>query len=148
VEHLRSLLETATTIELVDWPHQDVPATLIRAGYDVVGHEPDGFRRYEIVDEQPPGRLFPLTDGGYLGSEKLAALPTGIDIVNTYRPAEEQPGIARGAVETCARAFWVQPGEDSSDEARSITQAAGLVFVDGVDIAQAVRELDVHVASR
>jgi len=25
MEHLRTLLESATTVEFIDWPHQDVP---------------------------------------------------------------------------------------------------------------------------
>jgi hypothetical protein len=92
VEHLRALLEGASTIELVDWPSQEVPATLLRAGYRVVGHEPDGFKSYVIVDDDPEGRVFPLA-------------------------------------------------------ARTVAKAAGLTFVDGVDIAQAVRDLCVRSAS-
>ena len=145
MEHLRALLESATTIELVDWPHQDVPATLIRAGYAVVGHEPDGYKTYVIVEQEPDGRLFPVT-GGYLTSSPLDALPDAVDIVNTFRPADEQPEIARGAIAAGARALWIQQGESTSAEARGIVEAAGLIFIDGVDIAVAVRDLDIHVA--
>jgi predicted CoA-binding protein len=145
MEHLRSLLEGATTVELIDWPHQDVPATLIRAGYSVVGHEPNGYRAYTIVDEEPAGRVFPVAGGGYLATQPLAALPDQIEIVNTFRPANEQPGIARGAVEIGARVLWIQPGESTSEEARAIAEAEGLAFVDGVDIGQAVRDLDIHI---
>ena len=141
MEQLRPLLEAAKTIELIDWPNQEVPATLIRAGYRVLGHEPDGFKTYVIVDDEPTGRLFPLDGGGFLTSTPLDALPDGIEIVNTYRPAEEQEEIARGAIAIGAQVLWIQPGESTSDQARAIAESAGLVFVDGVDIAQAVREL-------
>lgn len=145
MEHLRPLLEAATTIELIDWPHQDVPATLIRAGYSVVGHEPDGYKTYLIVSAEPAGRLFPITGGGYLTGEPLDALPDRVEIVNTYRPADEQPDIARGTIELGANALWVQPGESVSDEARSIVEAAGLQFIEGIDIAEAVRTLGIQV---
>ena len=145
MEHLRSVLEATTTVELIDWPHQDVPATLIRAGYRVVGHEPDGFKTYVIVDDEPAGRLFLLEGGGFLTSTPLDSLPALIEIVNTYRPAEEQAEIARGAIEIGAKVLWIQPGEGTSAEAREIAEAAGLVFVEGVDIAKAVRDLAVQV---
>jgi predicted CoA-binding protein len=148
VEHLRPLLEAATTVELIDWPHQDVPATLVRAGYSVVGHEPSGYKMYAVVEEEPAGRVFPVSGGGYLASQSLEALPDKIEIVNTFRPADEQPDIARGAVEIGASVLWIQPGESTSEEARIIAEAAGLAFVDGVDIAGAGRDLDIHVLSK
>jgi predicted CoA-binding protein len=91
--------------------------------------------------------VFPLEGGGFLTSEPLDALPEGIEIVNTYRPADEQEDIARGAIELGAGVLWVQPGESTSEQARAIAEAAGLTFVDGVDIAQAVRDLGVRVTS-
>jgi predicted CoA-binding protein len=148
VEHLRPLLEAATTVELLDWPHQDVPAALIRAGYSVVGHEPFGYKTYAIVDDEPAGRVFPVSGGGYLATVPLEALPDKVEIVNAFRPADEQPDIARGAVAIGASVLWIQPGVSASEEARVIAEAAGLSFVDGVDIASAVRDLDIHVLSR
>lgn len=137
------MLESATTVEFIDWPHQDVPGTLIRAGYSVVGHEPDGYRTYVIDDKEPAGRVFPLTGGGYLVSHLRDTLPERVDIVNTFRPAEEQADIARGAIEIGAKALWIQPGETVSTEARDIAERAGLVYVDGIDIAEAVRALGI-----
>jgi hypothetical protein len=143
---LRALLEAAQTIELVDWPHQDVPATLFRAGYTVVGHEPSSLMSYVVAAEPLEasiGRSFPLADGSYLQSVPIAALPERVDIVNTYRPAEEQPDIVHTAIALGARTFWVQPGETTSQDARQIATAAGLAFVDGVCIADTVRELGI-----
>ena len=143
---LRALLDSASIIELVDWPHQDVPATLFLAGYAVVGHEPSSFMSYVVAAEpqdKAVGRSFPLEGGGYLLSLPIVALPEGVDIVNTYRPAEEQPDIVRAAIALGAKVFWVQPGEATSDEARQIATAAGLAFVDGVCIAETVRELGI-----
>jgi predicted CoA-binding protein len=146
MEHLRPLLEAATTVELIDWPHQDVPATLIRAGYTVLGHEPDGLKTYVVVDDEPAGRSFPLEGGAFLTSTPLDALPDGIGIVNTFRPAEEQEEIARGAIAIGAQVLWIQPGESTSAAAGAIAEAAGLTFVEGVDIAQAVRDLEIRIS--
>jgi len=143
MEHLRTLLESATTVEFIDWPHQDVPGSLIRAGYSVVGHEPDGYRTYVIDDREPDGRVFPLAGSGYLVSQLRDALPERVDIVNTFRPAEEQADIARGAIEIGAKALWIQPGESVSADARDIAESAGLGYVEGVDIAEAVRTLGI-----
>lgn len=148
---VRELLEAASIVELVDWPNQEVPATLFRAGYTVVGHEPGGFRSYIVAPSPAEGasiRSFPLADGTHLVSYPMNALPGGIDIVNTYRPAEDQPGIARSAILLGARALWVQPGEKTSDEARRIAIDAGLIFIDGVCIAEMVRKLGISKPTR
>jgi predicted CoA-binding protein len=139
------LLESATTIELVDWPHQDVPATLYRAGYSVVGHEPDGFKLYEIVDEVPidpgDGRTFPLEDGTFLISRPLDVMPEIIDIVNVFRPPAEQHDLLRQAIEAGVRAFWIHPGVDTAGDLEVMVEEAGMIFVDGVSIVDAVRAL-------
>ena len=148
---VRELLETASIIELVDWPSQEVPATLFRAGYTVVGHEPRGFLSYVVASspaEDASIRSLQLADGAYLVAYPIDALPDGIDIVNTYRPAEEQSDIARSAISLGAKAFWVQPGEKTSDEAKKIAGEAGLIFVDGVCIADTVRKLGISNRSR
>jgi hypothetical protein len=143
---LRALLESASVIELVDWPHQSVPATLFHAGYVVVGQEPGGFMSYVVAAEPQDaaaGRSFPLESGGYLVSRPIAGLPAKVDIVNTFRPAEEQPDIVRAAIALGAKAVWVQPGETVSDEAQQIATAAGLAFVEGVCIAETMRGLGI-----
>jgi predicted CoA-binding protein len=142
---VRELLETASTIELVDWPNQEVPATLDRAGYDVVGHEPDSLKRY-TVEAAPPNdatNTFPLADGGVLVCRNIDALPPTVDVVCTHRPPEEQAEIARDAIANGAKAFWVEPPEATAPDARRLVEEAGLVFVDGESIAAAVRRLGI-----
>ena len=141
-----ALLRAASTIELVDWPHQSVPAALDLAGYLVVGHEPDSIKRYRVEEAEATGdgcRSFPLDDGRFLVSRNIPSLPETIDVVCTYRPAEEQPEIARDAIANGAKVLWVEPGEASSDEARELALAAGLAFVDGESIAAAVQRLGI-----
>ena len=143
---LRSLLSAATTIELVDWPHQSVPAVLHRAGFDVVGHEPDSLKRYTAEAATPADAAdsFPLDDGTVLVSRDIDALPRPVDIVCTHRPADEQPDIARDAIANGARALWLEPPVEASDEARRIVEDAGLAFVSGESIAAAVTRLGIR----
>ena len=142
---LRPYLERATTIELVDWPHQDVPATLHRAGYCVLGHEPDGYKLYEIEDEAPidpgEGRTFPLADGTVLISRPLETMPDTIDIVSVFRPPAEQHDLLRLAIEAGAWVFWVHPGVETASDLEEMVEAAGMVFVDGRSIVDEVRAL-------
>lgn len=147
MDQLEQLLRDAKTIELVDWPGADVPATLHRAGYLVVGHEPDGFKRYHVAAEAGGSRSFALADGAFLISDAIPALPEKVDIVGTYRPPEEQLEIARDAARIGARVFWIEPGEGTSDEARAFATQAGMQFVEGEGIADAVRRLGIAVSA-
>ena len=145
MRELAPLLEDATTIELVDWPHQDVPATLYRAGYSVVGHEPDGYKHYEIVDQVPvdpgEGRTFPLDDGRFLLARPLEAMPDVVDIVSVFRPPSEQHDLLRQAIEAGVRVFWVHPGVETAPGLEAMVEEAGMTFVDGVSIVDEVRAL-------
>jgi hypothetical protein len=147
VTDLRALLQGATTIELIDWPHQSVPATLHRAGFVVVGHEPDSLKRYTAEDERPAdgADAFPLDDGGWLVSRDIAELPPSVDIVCTFRPPDEQPAIVDAAAGIGARAIWIEPDAEMSADARQRADALGLAFVDGESIAAAVRRLGITV---
>jgi predicted CoA-binding protein len=145
MDHVSRILEDTTTIELVDWPHQEVPAVLHLAGYLVVGHELDGFKVYEVEAVAPvdpgDGRAFPLDDGRLLISRPLETMPETVDIVCVYRPPSEQHDLLRQAIEAGARTFWVHPGVETAPDVAAMTEAAGMTFVDGVSIVDAVRAL-------
>ena len=144
-EHdLRRIVGDAGTIELVDWPQQDLPATLHRAGYEVLGHEPDGYKRYEVVDAAPvdpgEGRAFPLADGSFLIGRPVEdiELPDAITIVVVFRPPNEQPGLLRHAVDVGARVFWIHPGVETADGLEDLVEEAGLILVDHVSILDVI----------
>jgi hypothetical protein len=149
-DNLRALLEGSKAVCLIDWPNQEVPATLVRAGYTVVAprHPPSDdaspYLLHEVTSDAATadeGASFPLGDGARLVFRPLDELPASIDIVSTFRPADEQPGIVDEAIRLGARAVWVEPGEPVSEDARRAAVAAGLLFVDGVSIADEVRKL-------
>ena len=141
-----AVLTQASVIALVDWPRTDVPRTLVRAGFGVyslnrVRGAAASYAWYPSRDEVPEGddlTVFEPTEeeGGYLVC-RPAASPETVDILTVYRPGE-LPGLARLAVELGAKALWLEPGS-VSPEARGIAEAGGLAFVEGIDIAEAVR---------
>lgn len=136
---LRALLSRVRTILLVDWPTQESPAALLRAGYAVFGHEPDGLREHAISPDE--GR-FALEGGGFLADRAVDDVPS-VDLVCTFRPPEEQPEIVADAIARGASVFWVEPGEGTSPEARDAAAAAGVAFVDDVSLWRTVLELGV-----
>lgn len=147
---LQDLLATASVIDIVDWPHQDVPGALVRAGYTVVAtrYPPDPaappYLLHEVIDRTPTpedGKAYELRDGGHLLFRPLGQRPPVIDIASAYRPPEEQPAIVEEAIRTGARAVWIEPGVEVSSQARDMAVAARLAFVEGTSIADAVSAL-------
>jgi uncharacterized protein len=59
----------------------------------------------------------------------LDDIPEPIGLVDVFRPAAETPEIARHAVDAGATALWLQLGI-ASEEARSIAEEAGLLYVE------------------
>jgi predicted CoA-binding protein len=60
---------------------------------------------------------------------KLADVPEQIGLVDVFRPSDAAPEIARQSVAAGATALWLQLGI-VSEEARSIAEAAGLLYVE------------------
>ena len=142
-----AVLTQASVIALVDWPRTDVPRTLVRAGFGVYSLNrlrgtAASYAWYPSRDQVPEGddvTVFDATDeaDGYLVC-RPAAPPATVDILTVYRPAGELPDLARLAVQLGARALWLEPGS-VSPEARDIAEGGGLAFIEGIDIAEAVR---------
>ena len=138
------VLDTARTVVVIDWPTKDVPETLARAGYTVLvkgGPEPDNYSAYEV-------------QGTEVVSRRTGAAPAAADLVYSYRPIEELPGIVALAQRLGARAVWVQSGvasdgtkapngcwmdQAASRAAREIVESAGLAYIEAPYIADEVR---------
>lgn len=140
---LAELIRDSHTVLLVDWPSRDVPDTLARAGYTVVSADgpADEYNAYEVVE-------------GRIAVRPVADPPDRVDFVYSHRPVDELPRIVEQARSLGARAIWLQSGldatgardprgswlpEDQADRARRIVEEAGLAFVDGPYLADAVR---------
>ena len=117
------LLRSARTIAVVGWsatpgkPAHDVPAGLLRAGWNVIPVNPN-------VDSLL----------GIPAYHSLEELGEPVDIVDVFRPSAEAAGIAAQAVAVGARALWLQLGIRSA-EARRIAEEAGLAYVEDTCIA-------------
>ena len=138
------VLDTARTVVVIDWPTKDVPETLARAGYTVLvkgGPEPDNYSAYEV-------------QGTEVVSRRTGEAPAAADLVYSYRPIEELPGIVALAQRLGARAVWVQSGvasdgtkapngcwmdQAASRAAREIVESAGLAYIEAPYIADEVR---------
>ena len=59
----------------------------------------------------------------------LADVPEQIGLVDVFRPSPQTPEVARQAVAVGATALWLQLGI-TSEEARSIAENAGLLYVE------------------
>jgi predicted CoA-binding protein len=89
-----------------------IPARLQRAGFRVI-----------------PVNPFTASALGEKAYPSLADLPFSVEVVLVFRPSAEAAGIAKAAVGIGAKALWLQQGI-VSDEARSIAEAAGLLYVE------------------
>lgn len=125
------ILRAAKTVLVVDWPSREVPDTLVRAGYDVVvrgGPAPDDYSTY-------------LFDGEEVVVQRTDRPLDRADLVYSYRPLDELPEIVEQAQNFGAHAVWVQLPPEESKRARVIVETAGLAFVDGPYLPDAVRAL-------
>jgi predicted CoA-binding protein len=59
----------------------------------------------------------------------LADVPEQVELVDVFRPSQQTPDVARQAVAAGADALWLQLGI-RSEEARSIAENAGLLYVE------------------
>jgi predicted CoA-binding protein len=142
----KELLQQVRTILVIDWPSQDVPETLTRAGFRVFvkgGPGPEDYSAYELNS----GKIVPRHTGRY---------PEHADLVYMYRPFAELAQNIDVAKATGAKILWTQSGvsPDGSDDpkgcwvpadefksAQQQVEAAGLQLITQPYIADLAREI-------
>lgn len=142
----KGLLKAAKTILVIDWPSKDVPESLALAGFEVVvrgGPGPEDYSAYEVRNGKAVAR-------------RTGRPPERADIVYSYRPLSELPGIAADAKKLQARTIWTQSGLNArgandpkgcwlaEDELRRIchlVQSAGLNCITAPYIGDVAREI-------
>jgi uncharacterized protein len=92
---------------------------------------------YRVIPVRPAG---PAEILGVPRAASLCELPEPVDLVDVFRRAEFCATIAEEAVETGARALWLQLGI-VSPEARAIAEAGGLEYVEDACTAIVHRQL-------
>jgi predicted CoA-binding protein len=100
----KTLLASVRSILVIDWPSRDVPESLVGAGFDVIvkgGPGPEDYFAYENSE-------------GKMVSRRTGRAPDHADLVYSYRPLGELPGIIDAAKAIGARAIWTQSGLSAS----------------------------------
>ena len=144
--NLQNPLASVRTIVLIDWPSREVPETLARAGFEVNvkgGPGPEDFSVYEL-------------DGSEIVTRRTGQQPKRADLVYSYRPLSELPGIVELAKTLQARTIWTQSGLSAPDikdprgcwvaapdaqAARKLVQSAGMSYLFETYIVDACRRL-------
>jgi uncharacterized protein len=115
VETMLRSYDTITVFGASDTPSKPahyVPAHMQQHGWRIIPVNP---RAKDILGE----RVY----------ASLADIPEQVGLVDVFRPSEETPEVARQAVAAGATALWLQLGI-VSEEARSIAEGAGLLYVE------------------
>jgi predicted CoA-binding protein len=115
VETMLRSYDTITVFGASDSPSKPahyVPAHMQQHGWRIIPVNP---RAQEILGEP--------------AYASLAEVPEQIGLVDVFRPSEATPEVARQAVAAGATALWLQLGI-VSEEARSIAESAGLLYVE------------------
>ena len=142
--NVEEILKDIETVLVIDWPSKDVPDALALAGFKVVvkgGPRPEDYFAHEIQD-------------GKVESRRVGFPPECADMVYSYRPLSELPGIILLAKTIHASAIWIQSGlsdagiknpqgcwlpEDELASARSMVESSGLRFISQPYIAEVAR---------
>ena len=140
------ILKTVCVILVVDWPTKDVPESLVRSGFQVVvrgGPGPEDYWDYEL-------------NNGSVVKRQVGRLPDHADLIYSYRPLRELPGIIATAKGLHAHTIWTQSGlsaagvsdpkgcwlpEDELGVARELVQSAGLNHASQPYIGEAVTKI-------
>ena len=142
----REILKGVDTVLVIDWPSKDVPDSLTLAGFKVVvkgGPGPEDYFAHEIKY-------------GNIESRRVGHPPQRADLVYSYRPLSELPGILELAQTLHATTLWTQSGlseariedpqgcwlpEDQSAWARSLVESSGLKYITEPYIADVARQI-------
>ncbi|HET9077124.1 MAG TPA: CoA-binding protein [Acidimicrobiales bacterium] len=133
VEQILRTYDTITVVGASNHPTKAahyVPAHMQRHGWRIVPVNP---REDVILGERV--------------HRSLAELSGKVGLVDVFRPSRDTPEVARQAVAAGATALWLQLGIASA-EARSIAEAAGLLYVEDRCLIIEQRRLGLQAPSR
>ena len=82
---------------------------------------------------------------GEIFVEKLEDIKESIDIINVFRPSKESPQIAKDAIKTGAKVFWLQYGIQN-DEAKKIVESQNMAYIANKCIKQEYQRLFLKVS--
>jgi predicted CoA-binding protein len=142
---LKEIFKDVRTVLVLDWPTKEVPESLVRAGFHVVvrgGPGPEDYSVYELNDGQVVAR-------------HMGRPPESAELIYSYRPLSELPGIIATAKSLNAKTIWTQSGlsaagvkdpkgcwvpEEQLKSVQSLVQAAGLNYISEPFIGDVAQE--------
>jgi hypothetical protein len=145
------ILRAVETVLVIDWPSKEVPELLARARLRVLvrgGPGPEDYSIYQINQGE--------VNNGEVLERLTGSPPERADLIYSYRPLSELPGIIATAKEVGAKTIWSQTGVNATggkdprgcwlaDEelalARNLVEAAGLRFIAESYIGEVARKL-------
>jgi CoA binding domain len=126
-------LEATKSVLVIDWPSEEVPESLARAGKQVLVRGGPGPADYSVW----------AWEDGLVVKRPLGRAPDHVDLVYAHRPLSELPGIVDQARSLGAKAVWTQSGlsadgckdvrgcwvaESELESARKLVEAAGMMY--------------------
>ena len=142
----KEILKAVETVLVIDWPSKDVPNALTLAGFQVVvkgGPGPQDYFAHTMTD-------------GKAESLRIGRPPESADLVYSYRPLSELPGILDLAKTLHATTVWTQSGlsaagirnpqgcwlpENELASARSLVESSGLKHISQPYIGDVARQV-------
>jgi predicted CoA-binding protein len=127
------IFQAAKSVLVIDWPSQDVPESLARAGKQVVVRGGPGPADYSVWE----------WEHGRIVKHPLGRAPEHVDLVYAHRPLSELPRVVDQARALGATAVWTQSSlsadgskdprgcwiaESELESARRLVEAAGMVY--------------------
>jgi predicted CoA-binding protein len=142
----KTLLASARSILVIDWPSRDVPDALVGVGFEVIVKGGPGPEDY-FAHENSKGKMV---------SRRIGRPPDHAELVYSYRPLGELPQIIEVAKSIGAKAIWTQSGRSASgvndpkgcwlsdsdrNSAANLIHSAGLTHISEPYIAELARSL-------
>lgn len=140
------IFKAVDTVLVIDWPSKEVPELLALLGLQVVVHGgpgPEDYSSYEVKN-------------GEVMEHRTGREPERADLIYSYRPLSELPGIIATAKRLGAKTIWHQSGfvaagrkdakgcwvgENEFTLARNLVETAGVAFITEPYIGDVAREL-------
>jgi len=136
---IKQTLSSAKTIAMigVSAPKKEDKNNIIRRPSTIVMSYLQEFG-YKVIPVNPfsVGKKI----NGEIFLEKLEDIKESIDIINVFRPSKESPQIAKDAIKTGAKVFWLQYGIQN-DEAKKIVESQNMTYIANKCIKQEYQRL-------
>ena len=141
---IKQTLSSAKTIAMigVSSPKKEDKNNLIRRPSTIVMSYLQEFG-YKVIPVNPFSTGKKINGETFV--EKLEDIKESIDIINVFRPSNESLQIAKEAIKTKAKVFWLQYGIENNDS-KKIVESKKIFYVSNKCIKQEYQRLFLKVS--